>query len=92
MTKKNQTQQEVPVSDEDRKLDFWEKFYHGFTVYHVIGMILMTVGVFMTVHESSIGGESFKLVLHMNFAGVAGFFTFFYELIKSWVKRKNELD
>jgi hypothetical protein len=65
----------------DKKM-FWE----GVTFYHVAGLLMLLVGAYLPNTDNLMSGAGFAF--NGNLTQAAGFFAFFYELIKSWVKRK----
>ena len=65
----------------EKKL-FWE----GVTFFHVAGLLMLIGGAYLPNTENLLSGAGFSF--SGNLTQAAGLIAFFYELVKSWVKRK----
>lgn len=74
------------------KIDkFLARFFEGVTFFHLAGFTLMifggAIGTAAKVGGDSIFGSGFGITLHITAAQVFGAVVFFYELVKTWLRR-----
>lgn len=74
------------MAKKSRLWDWFERFMHGVTFFHIAGLALMLLGG----HWGEKGQYSgFGFTFSVTLPEIAGFITFFRELVKSWLNRRK---
>lgn len=75
------------MAKKSRLWDWFERFMHGVTFFHIAGLALMLLGG----HWGDKGQYSgFGFTFTVTLSEIAGFIAFFRELLKSWLTRRKE--